>query len=373
VTNAIENRLNRLRGSLPAEEPGARGIERVARNPDCTRLRALTIAGITPATAAVQIYGEPAREGQSPFALAIGNRFENVLMANGGAALLTRYRDNGRLTVRECKVVVVPDLAPGTTPVSMARRRAETDRLFRLKLQQSSKAPNLIVKPRIPVRLLGIDHDTEPDALVAADTDQFYRPAEIKSYPDRDGKTDAADIRGACRQAAVGVVSLRHALDRFGIRDSEQLVRSRGDLILRAPGSMRPTLREMTLRGEVASLERAIGEAPKDLDELEAMLPPGATLDDQRVLDSIPNAYRSNCREHCALAGRCKQAAIAAADPVVLGDSARELLAAAGTLSRALELLQGRGKPPRTAAEQAIADRLRESLLEYRKAVGNVP
>lgn len=373
MTTDIEKRLSRLRGNLPAEEPGARGLERVARNPDCTRLRALTIAGITPASAAVAIYGEPAREGQSPFALAIGNRFETFLMQDGAANLLNLYREEGRLTVAECKVVVVPDLAPGTTPTSMARRRTETERLFKLKLRGSPKAPNLIIKPRIPVRLLGIDHDTEPDALVAADGDRFYRPVEIKSYPDRDGKTDAADIRSACRQAAVGGVSLRHALDRFGVRGAEQLVPSVGDLILRAPGSMRPTLREMKLRGEVASLERAIGEAPKDLNELETMLPAGATLDDREVLDSISNAYRSSCREHCALAGRCKQAAIAAADPVVLGDSARELLAPAGTLSRAVDLLQGRGAPPRTPAEQAVAERLRESFLEYRKAVGNVP
>ncbi len=55
--------LARLRGALPPEEPGARGLERMARNPSCKELKALTMVGITPATAASEIYGEPAREG----------------------------------------------------------------------------------------------------------------------------------------------------------------------------------------------------------------------------------------------------------------------------------------------------------------------
>jgi PD-(D/E)XK nuclease superfamily len=44
------------------------------------------------------------------------------------------------------------------------------------------------VKPRVPVTLLGVPHDTEPDVLVASDADAFYRAVEIKSYPDRAGK-----------------------------------------------------------------------------------------------------------------------------------------------------------------------------------------
>jgi hypothetical protein len=88
MTVSIDLRLARLRGSLSAEEPGARGLERVARNPECMCLRALTIIGITPGTAAERIYGESSHEGQSPFAIAIGNRFERTLIENGAAALL---------------------------------------------------------------------------------------------------------------------------------------------------------------------------------------------------------------------------------------------------------------------------------------------
>lgn len=75
-------RLARLRDRLPAQSPGARGRERLARNSSCNRLRALTLSGITPAAAA-QVYRDPAPEGQSPFALGAGNRVEQQLFDDG--------------------------------------------------------------------------------------------------------------------------------------------------------------------------------------------------------------------------------------------------------------------------------------------------
>jgi hypothetical protein len=373
MKNGVSARLIQLRGSLAPEEPGARGFERVARNPDCTRLRALVMAGINPSTAATKVYGEPIREGQSPFAIAIGNRFDRVVTENGAAVLLELYRAHEKLDITECKVSILPDLVPLGSPKDaqhvMARRRDLTRQLFAQKLKGDPKAPNIIVKPRIPVTLLGLDHDIEPDALVARDSDRFYRPIEIKSYPDRSGKTDPADVRSACRQAAVGIVAVRNIAGRMGAAMPELLVPAQGDLVLRVPGSMKATLRAMTLRGEVDSLERAIEEAPRNLDELETILPPGGSLDDADVLESIPNSYRASCKEHCALTQHCKTAAIACGDPTILGDFAREKLAAAGSISRALDLLRGTGAPPRTPSERALAEQLRDAFGEYRRAV----
>ncbi len=373
MNNALNARLPRLRGSLAADEPGARGFERVARNPDCTRLRALTIVGIDAATAAVQVYGEPDREGQSPFALAIGNRFDRAMSENGAAELLHLYRSAGRLAVSECKVAVIPDMAPLGSQRDMkhvmALRQTLSQKLLEQKLRGDPKAPNIIIKPRVPVSLLGLDHAIEPDVLVSRDADPFYLPVEIKSYPDRAGKTETADIRSACRQAAVGVVALRNFLLRMGVQNPETMIPALGDLVLRIPGALKPKLRPMPLKGEVDSLERAINEAPSNLDELEEMLPPGAALDDPAILESIPNSYRSSCREYCALAQHCKQAAVANGDPAVLGDTARETLAAAGSISRALDLMNGKGAPPRTPGEQALAEQLRGALQEYREAV----
>jgi hypothetical protein len=369
----IDSRLKRLRGSLKAEEPGARGFERVARNPDCARLRALTIASISSATAAVEVYGEPSREGQSPFALAIGNRFDRTMSENGGAELLQLYRTEGRLTIPECKVAIIPELAPIRSPrdipFALVLRQNITQKLLEQKLRGDPKAPNLIIKPRVRVTLLGLEHGIEPDGLVASDAERFYKPVEIKSYPDRAGKTEAADVRSACRQAAAGVVALRHFAARLRVSDPAALIPSACDLVLRVPGSLKPTLQPMTLRGEVDSLERAIHEAPSNLDELEQLLPPGAALDNPEVLEQIPNNYRSTCREYCSLARHCKEAAVVNGDPMILGEIARENLAAAGSISRSLELMNGTGASPRTDAERALSEQLREALSEYRKAV----
>jgi hypothetical protein len=366
MTLRVNQRLERLRGSLSAEEPGARGIERIARNPECTRLRALTIAGITPKTAVERIYGEQTQQGQSPFALAIGNAFEHGLIKYGAAALLKLLREAGRLTTRECKVVVIPDLVPGVGAGVAARRNAESTRLLLLKASGDPTAPNLIIKPRLTVVLLGIEHGIEPDAIVAADPDVFYRPMELKSYPDRAGKTDPADVRSACRQAAVAVVALRQIAERSGISGVASAVPPVGDLVLRIPASRRGQLSEMTLRGEVASLERALGEAPRNLDELEALLPAGAGLDRPDILEAVPNSYRSSCREHCALWKHCKQAAIAAQDPILLGEQAKELLIPAGSISRAAALLDG--ARPRTEAENVLTEQLLEAAAALRRA-----
>jgi len=252
-------RLATLRGTLPAEEPGARGIEQAARNPTCQRLSALFLTSVAPATAATQVHGEPDREGQSPFALSAGTRFETRLYEHGGARLLALYRQHGRLALPESKVTLPAD-------------QASTLRLLDQKLAGHPDAPNLIIQPQLSVPLLGIDHTIKPDVLVASDAEAFYRPVEVKSYADRAGKTAQADLRSACRQNAVAVVGLRTAVTRLGVSHSEALVPADGDLVLKSPGSSLPTLRPMVLVGELWSLENVLRAAPGALANLEGLL-----------------------------------------------------------------------------------------------------
>jgi hypothetical protein len=313
--------------------------------------------GIKTATAASSVYFASAKEGMSLFALQRGTRFERHLLENGAARLLDLYRNSGRLTVTESKVVNVEDLAPGIRPVDLQRRRTETRRLFEAKLANDASAPNVIIKPRIPVGLLGVGHDVEPDVLVAADRDRFYQPAEIKSYPDRAGKTDPSDLRSIRRQAAVGVVALRQALEAMG-RGADSLVAASGDLVLVRPQSFTPTLHPSLLRGEVDSIQRALAVAPASLEEVADIVGSGASLDRRQILDAIPNAYRQNCREHCALAPVCKTQALREGNPSLLGDEAREELAVARSLGRAIELMNGNGLPPRNDEERVLRNRL---------------
>jgi hypothetical protein len=230
-------------------------------------------------------------------------------------------------------------------------------------------APNLIIKPRLRVNLVGVPHPIEPDFLVASDSDAFYRVGELKSYADRGGKTDPADIRSAGRQAGVGVVGLRQWLAAQGA--SERLAVAEADLVLKVTGFFLPTLNRMTIEGEVDSVLRAIADAPTNLDELEALLPAGASLDNPVVLETVPNNYRPNCKEHCALWEHCRARARASSHPIILGDLAAEKLAAAGSLTRALDLMAGTGAPPRNAAEAALAAELQAGDAAFRRAVGN--
>ena len=367
--NPANARLARLRGGLASVEVGARGIESLARNAGCTRLRAIIVAGLTPSEVIKFVYqGDP--DAMSPFAMVVSQSYERRLLGNSGASLLTAYREKGLLTQSEVKIADVADIADGDGPVARARRVLETQRLIDLKLSGDPRAPNLILNPRLPLELVGVTHPVELAYLVASDAEPFYRVGVIKSYADRGGKTDTSDIRSACREAAVGTLCLQqHVGGRGG---DSHLAGDRIDMVLRAPGSFQPRLfPAMRAQSELASLMRALSAAPADLDEIERILPAGATLADPRMIERLPNNYCSACKEHCALWERCRAQALAAGQPIILGDLAAEQLAAAGSISRAIDLLDGRGRPPDNEAEAALSADLRAAAqLLDRIAIG---
>ncbi len=143
------------------------------------------------------------------------------------------------------------------------------------------------------------------------------------------------------------------------------------DLVLRVTGLFMPSLRRMSADGEVDSVERAINAALSSLEELDTMLSADASLDDPIVIASLPNNYRSSCKEHCGLWESCKARALEARAPSLLGDHAAEMLAPAASIDRAVELMTGQGAPPRNVAEQALADELQSADRAFRQMVAN--
>ena len=115
----------------------------------------------------------------------------------------------------------------------------------------------------------------------------------------------------------------------------------------------------MRAESELASLIRALSTAPADLDEMERLLPAGGTLADPAMIERLPNNYRSACKEHCALWERCRAHALAAGQPIILGDLAAEQLAAAGSSRErwiSWTVVAGRPKMrPRLAHERRCA------------------
>jgi len=287
---SLPARLARLRGTAAAAPLGARGIEQSARTARCVRRQAITLAGLPPARVAERV-GARERDQQSPFAIASGNLFERAVGMSGAHQLLALYRAAGRLRPEECRVVDIHAL-----PSSL--RRAETLRLIGQKLDKRTTAPHLILQPHLAVRIVGRDEAIRPDLLVASDDDVCYSVGDIKSFADLDGRTNAASIRGAVRQVAVGVLALRTAVVSLGATDPERLVSARAEVVLRRRGTGRPSLRVIEQVDEVDIIARHIARAPALLAAVEAALPSGATLDDPDVVMALPYATTRIAARH---------------------------------------------------------------------------
>ncbi len=396
---SIEARLGRLRGDrLPTGGIGAREIEQAARNGGCDRIHALLVLGVSPTVAEIDIYGGLA-PAQSTFAVQKGSRFEDALCRNGGDRLLALYRGAGRLPRAEVSVVDISQLIPRaasrrpTLPPAgatreqrraAARQRATTVlgrradltlRYLRRRLSGDQDAPTMIVQGCLPLTILGRTYHIIPDLLVADADARCYRVGEIKLYPDRGGRTALEDVRGASRQAAVGVVALRRVLLREGQTAAAvaTLVPPQCDLILRAVDTMRAMLRLRPIAAEVADIERLITRAPgRAAAILSALAAAGigasATIATPAVLDAIPARYDVVRCGLCALRDRCLDAARDAGDPVTLGGAVRDELAALGTLPEILSMVDG-ARVARDAVEEARVRRLHDAQEAWQRAV----
>ena len=336
---------------LERESLGARGVEHFARNTSCLRLGALTILGVSPAQAVEVLYGDQSLEGQSPFAMHVGNRFEALVFDDDARLLIELYVREGRLKSHDVNILDVAAAHSGTTSESLAERRTLTlETLEGLRTSPSDEA-TLLIHPRLHLEFLDQTIDIEPDAiLVMPKTSELY-PIEVKSYADRDGYTSASSVRGACRQAAVGIAALRQEL---GVD-----VAARVDLILRQPTKFAPTLRPMKLDGEVESIERAVEQAPAlQQSILELLDEDELNVRERDQLELLPNHFCEECKEHCALAPLCKREAFQAGDAASLGGQAREALRATGSIPTAWALLRGE-RAPESDEEALLLKQLR--------------
>jgi hypothetical protein len=150
-----------LRGSLTQSSPGARGIEKLARNP-CVR-QAVTYAHlVNPADVMREVLKEDPREGISPFALAQGNSFEARLLRDSAARLLALYRAEGRLSTGESGVANLDLMVAGSDERTLRRRAGITQDLLRRKMRARGGAPNIIVHPVLSVPLAGRESFSSP-------------------------------------------------------------------------------------------------------------------------------------------------------------------------------------------------------------------
>ena len=355
-------RAARLRGRLAENGVGARELEHLARNPDCRLLAAATLARVSMISIFSEVFIDIVPGGietrMSPFPRGRGVQFERLLTEGGGARLVQLYRSTGRIGADDVGWVDVSD-----GPKTPALRRRRTQELLRRKLADTHTAPAFVVQPYLTLPVAGIAWPIRPDLLQAAPGDSMFRPVEIKSFAHRAGLTEPSRIEGAARQAAVEVAALRSSLCELGVGvdEAQALVPARADFVFANRWSLRKAVLEsLDLSGEVAEIEALVARAPRLLAEAEALIAQAGSvsLDTPAAARHLPIRFSQRCLDFCAGAPACAQWARQAGDPAVLGEALRDVLAPAGTVWRALALLDGAA--PVDSSEAA----LQRSLLE---------
>jgi hypothetical protein len=357
------------RPGVKGQRAGAREFEKLART-DCVRQTAILLNNADPADIMRHVLGRDPREGLSPIALRAGVVFERRLLDDNAGLLLSAYRELGRLARSDVGVVNTTDIIPAGDPARSARRWALTQRILQEKLRGRSSYA-LVLKPLFLITAAGHEYFIEPDYLIASRDDPMFGVGEIKSYYDLDGLTEKEDLRSALRQAAVAFLALRETLICLGVDPLQvnALAPARVDLVLRRVGTRMPALRNMSVRGEATTIRRAFHAFPTRLAEASAALSASGLpfdLSDPSVITAIPHSFRPDCRNFCGLYANCRDEAVGRGDLATLGPAAVAHLAAAGSVHRALDLLNG--APPRSSEEAALQAALRATEDEWKRA-----
>jgi hypothetical protein len=335
-------------------------FEQWARNPSCEANRISAVHGVPMAEVVRREHGQPTM-GQSPFALARGQMFEQVLLRNNGLRLRESLIQTG----------VLPASATGFQDFRLRQNRGP----FRT-LDEAREATSVFFKNmatatdpgQVPVVVAGAvvcvpGRAMLPEAILVIDvlavTWVARRPVlvvgEVKTYPDRGGYTDGAELATARAQAGVYVHGLRQVLTELGVAD-RIAVADRGFLVLSRPGSNRPSIRANE------DLRYQVERAAKGFERLRAVAAslPG-TVDSELVLETILRAsteYEQGCVSFCDRAALCHERALEAGDPRALGEEVARLLGHT-TLGRVVELLAG--ARPNDATERDLIRRLTEA------------
>lgn len=321
-------------------------FEQWAKNPTCDANTLSAVHNVRLDMAARAV-GLEASFGQSPFAIARGNRFEAGLFFDDAKKLraaLERKRclpesSTGFLDLRL-------KLNGGRRVGSVDQALSETERWLRRIASAPTGAESIVAAPMIkipkgvilPEALLIIDAVT---VTTTADGRAHITVGEVKVFPDRGGHTDPQQLASARAQAGIYEHAMRLAVDALGLKDQIDIA-SDGFLVFTWPGSNSPSVRPNE------DLTYQAIRAERGFDRLEEVAV-GVVRDDdfsadnptliQRVLDA-PTDYSEACLSFCDLAPRCHARATAADDPIILGGEVARFLGDV-SITRALELMAG--------------------------------
>jgi hypothetical protein len=347
-------------------------FEQWANNPSCEANTFSAVHNVRMDKVAAR-EGHPTTFGQSPFAIARGRTFEAALLRNGAERLLEalieegvlpagatgledlRLKMNGgpRLRSLDEAIAATTDLL---TRAAAARTPAERRALPAVIAGATVRIPRGVMLPEAVLILdaLALRSDGERPELIVG---------EVKTYPDRGGHTDAAELAAARAQAGVYLHALQltvAALDLGGALD----VALHGFLVLTRPGSSRPSVRAgEQLRYQAERARRGfdrLEQAALALPAVAAGTGEPASVEEEllQAVMAASTSYSEACLSFCDRAAGCHAAALAAGDPIVLGEDVRRFLGAV-SLPRALELLDG--AVPANPSEEDLVRRIADA------------
>jgi hypothetical protein len=302
--------------------------------------------------------GSKVTMGQSPFALARGQTFER--------GLFRANADQLRKALVEAEVLV--DSARGFADF---RTRQNSGKLANLDVALAqtatmfhtlAKASGPDMQPSIaaaaticiPERVMLPEAILVIDVLVVRWDATSKRPelmvGEVKTYPDRGGHTDSAELAGARAQAGVYVHGLDVTLAAMGLADRFTVSR-KGFLVLSRPGSNFPSIRaKEDLRYQAMRAERGFTQLERAADAIKAGTASVATI------CAAPTAYESACISFCDRASTCFTRALNSGNATVLGEDVARFLGPVN-LTRAMELMSG--AKPKDQSERDVLTQLR--------------
>jgi hypothetical protein len=352
---------------LPKASLDARAIVRLAKNPRCQRLAALTMVGSSPGKAMDHVFVPGFSEKQSKFALTKGTRFENIQADNGAARLFATLQNAQILGPTD---LAVRDLKAETSSIAnkkaaMLRGMALTDDILRQKAAGDPSAPNLILQAALGVPLgSGEIACVRPDILVARPSERIYRPGDMKSYAFMRHLTEPRDVGQAAAQIGVYGMALERRLNYLGIPLN---ISPDGVIVMVRPGGLQSVARLQNIERDISTARRIIDVRPRTLAEVAIAISPEVALDNRAAILRLRPCYNGKCRAFCQLHEVCRAEAMAGSNPSILGDDAEALLSGAGcTIVRADQLLNGAA--PTTPDELALQKRLQVLETEWRAA-----
>ncbi|GAB2867449.1 hypothetical protein GCM10022221_80330 [Actinocorallia aurea] len=350
---AVDARLDKMRGDAPPRNHDARSIAALTTNPGCKRRALLDAAGADKAQIA-RFLGHPPHFGRSQFAITRGNAFEATVKADGCAPLYGLLREKLGLPVAESEYA---DLEEVGGNISREVRYARTKQLLKRAVEGEG---TLFDHPLLRLEVGGHPVYLEPD-VIAFRFEGAFHVIEIKSFPIVDGRANPEQVAAAARQSAVYVLALRRLMTELGY--DESLVADRVILVCPENFTNRPTATLVDVRQQLGVIRRQLQRMQR-IDALLDALPEDVTFAMDEGLgasvQAIDARYEPGCRTHCDLSLYCRAEARACGSVDQLGRTLGDQLGGITKVDEALDVAGG--AEPEDEDQKEIAEELREAL-----------